>query len=79
MEIIKPVIYKEKKGTKAKSASLWKQTYRRLKKNKMAMISLFFLLFMFLLSFVGPHFSPYILDRTGHSHEIILKKRSCLF
>ncbi|WP_392391344.1 oligopeptide ABC transporter permease [Neobacillus jeddahensis] len=48
-----------------KSPSLWKQTYRRLNKNKLAMISLFFLLFMFLLSFVGPHFSPYILDRTN--------------
>ncbi|WHY67356.1 oligopeptide ABC transporter permease [Neobacillus sp. SuZ13] len=50
--------------SKVKSPSLWKQTYHRLKKNKMAMVSLFFLVFMFLLSFIGPYFSPYILDRT---------------
>jgi len=48
-----------------KSPSLWKQTYRRLKKNKLAMVSLFILIFMFLISFIGPHFSPYILDRTN--------------
>ncbi|CAH0249156.1 Oligopeptide transport system permease protein OppC [Peribacillus sp. Bi96] len=64
METVKQLIYKEKKPVKVKSPSLWKQTYRRLKKNKLAMISLFFLIFMFLLSFVGPYFSPYILDRT---------------
>ncbi len=46
---------------------MWKQTYRRLKKNKLAMVSLFFLIFMFLLSFIGPYFSPYILDRTDVS------------
>ncbi|MDV7766536.1 oligopeptide ABC transporter permease [Peribacillus sp. CSMR9] len=64
METVKPLIYKGKKSAKVKSPSLWKQTFHRLKKNKLAMVSLFFLIFMFLLSFAGPHFSPYILDRT---------------
>ncbi|MGX9135778.1 oligopeptide ABC transporter permease [Rummeliibacillus sp. JY-2-4R] len=64
METHNPVVGKQKSDA-VKSPSLWKQTYRRLKKNKLAMISLFVLIFMFLLSFVGPHFSPYILDRTN--------------
>jgi peptide/nickel transport system permease protein len=64
METQKTVVNNQKSKTIVKSPSLWKQTYRRLKKNKLAMVSLFFLLFMFLLSFIGPHFSPYILDRT---------------
>ncbi|MFJ7725037.1 oligopeptide ABC transporter permease [Neobacillus sp. NPDC097160] len=65
METQNPIVTKQKTVMVVKSPSLWKQTYRRLKKNKLAMISLFFLLFMFLLSFIGPHFSPYILDRTN--------------
>ncbi|GIN37095.1 MULTISPECIES: oligopeptide ABC transporter permease [Heyndrickxia] len=59
------LIKKHKTERVVKSPSLWKQTYRRLKKNKWAMCSLFFLIFMFLVSFIGPHFSPYILDRTN--------------
>lgn len=65
MEAQNPIIKNQKTKTVLKSPSLWKQTYRRLKKNKLAMVSFFFLLFMFLLSFIGPHFSPYILDRTN--------------
>lgn len=65
METHSPIVKKQKTMVVVKSPSLWKQTYRRLKKNKLAIISLFFLLFMFLLSFIGPHFSPYILDRTN--------------
>ncbi|WP_413302936.1 oligopeptide ABC transporter permease [Bacillus sp. 1P10SD] len=65
METQNPIVNKQKTKTVVKSPSLWKQTYRRLKKNKLAIVSLFFLCFMFLLSFIGPHFSPYILDRTN--------------
>ena len=65
METRNPIVKKQKTMVVVKSPSLWRQTYRRLKKNKLAMTSLFFLLFMFLLSFIGPHFSPYILDRTN--------------
>jgi peptide/nickel transport system permease protein len=64
MDTPNPIVNKQVK-TVVKSPSIWKQTFRRLKKNKLAMISLFFLLFMFLLSFIGPYFSPYILDRTN--------------
>ncbi|TFH59196.1 oligopeptide ABC transporter permease [Peribacillus frigoritolerans] len=69
METAKPLIQKGKNPARVKSPSLWKQTYRRLKKNKLAMVSLFFLIFMFLISFVGPHFSPYILDRTDIAYS----------
>jgi peptide/nickel transport system permease protein len=65
LESQNPVVCEQKMKAVAKSPSLWKQTYRRLKKNKLAIISLFFLLFMFLISFIGPHFSPYLLDRTN--------------
>lgn len=43
-----------------KSESLWKQAFKRLKKNKLAMGGLIFILFMFLFSFIGPLFSPYV-------------------
>lgn len=65
METQNSVVREQKKKAVVKSPSLWKQTYRRLKKNKLAIISLFFLLFMFLISFIGPLFSPYLLDRTN--------------
>jgi peptide/nickel transport system permease protein len=65
LETQNSVVREQKKKAVVKSPSLWKQTYRRLKKNKLAIISLFFLLFMFLISFIGPHFSPYLLDRTN--------------
>ncbi|MDN3015864.1 ABC transporter permease [Paenibacillus sp. BSR1-1] len=64
METQSLLVKQQNSKTIVKSPSLWKQTYLRLKKNKMAMVSLFFLMFMFLLSFIGPYFSPYILDRT---------------
>lgn len=49
---------------KAMPPSLWRQTYRRLLQNKLTVVSLLFLCFMFLLCFAGPSFSPYITDRT---------------
>ena len=58
-------IVNKRESSIVKSPSLWKQTYRRLKRNKLAMASLLVLIFMFLISFIGPHFSPYILDRTN--------------
>ncbi len=58
-------IVNKRESSIVKSPSLWKQTYRRLKRNKLAMTSLLVLIFMFLISFIGPHFSPYILDRTN--------------
>ncbi|MFD0049623.1 oligopeptide ABC transporter permease [Actinomycetes bacterium NPDC127524] len=65
METGKVVIQKEKKSSTLKTPSLWKQTFKRLKKNKLATISLVLLIIMFLVSFIGPYFSPYLLDRTN--------------
>ncbi|MGD8191364.1 oligopeptide ABC transporter permease [Brevibacillus ginsengisoli] len=48
-----------------KSSSLWSQAFQRLKKNKMAMSGLVFLLFMFLFCFIGPFFSPYLHEKTN--------------
>lgn len=64
METVKPLVLKKKKAGKTASSSLWKQTYRRLNKNKLAMISLYLLIFMFAACFIGPYFSPYLQDRT---------------
>lgn len=48
-----------KKDAVYKKSSLWNQVIHRLIKNKMAMIGLGFLLFIFLLCIIGPFFSPY--------------------
>ncbi|WP_028545967.1 oligopeptide ABC transporter permease [Paenibacillus taiwanensis] len=40
-------------------SSLWRQAFRRLRKNKLAMAGLAFIVFMFLVCFFGPLFSPY--------------------
>lgn len=44
---------------KEKSQSPWRAAFRRLRKNKMAMIGIYVLIFMILFSFVGPFLSPY--------------------
>ena len=53
-----------KKGAPAarKSSSIWAQSFRRLLKNKRAVLGACFLLFMLLFSFAGPLFSPYSSD-----------------
>ncbi|MEG0383956.1 oligopeptide ABC transporter permease [Solibacillus cecembensis] len=51
------IIKKIKKPTKT---SLWGQVIRRLLKMKMPLLGLAFLLFIFMFSFIGPFFSPYI-------------------
>lgn len=42
-----------------RKSSLWRQVIRRLLKNKVALVGLGFLIFIFLFSFAGPFFSPY--------------------
>ena len=51
----------EKEGfiTKAKSVSYWADAWRRLKKNKVAMIALCVIIFLVLFAFVGPAFTGY--------------------
>lgn len=46
-------------GTKNKSKSLWQQALHRLLKNKLTVVSIGFIIFIILFSFVGPLFSPY--------------------
>ena len=43
-----------------KTSSLWRQVMQRLFKNNVALAGLGFLVFIFLFSFIGPFFSPYI-------------------
>ena len=44
----------------AKSESLWNQAFKKLIKNKLAMVALVFLILMLIFSFIGPLFSPYV-------------------
>ena len=41
------------------SDSLWRQSIRQLRKNKLAVAGFAFIVFMFLICFIGPLFSPY--------------------
>ncbi|GAF22831.1 oligopeptide transport system permease protein OppC [Bacillus sp. JCM 19047] len=50
---------------KGQKSSLWREVGRRFIKNKMAVVGLLFLLFIFLFSFVGPFFSPYMTSGTN--------------
>ncbi|WP_212935669.1 oligopeptide ABC transporter permease [Bacillus hominis] len=53
----------EKKGKKRKKrkneSSPWRQALKKIKRNKMALVGLYALIFMFLFCFIGPFFSPY--------------------
>ncbi|CAM2845708.1 oligopeptide ABC transporter permease [Paenibacillus sediminis] len=55
----------------AKSPSLWKHSWRRLRKNKLAMFGLVFIIFMFIFCFIGPLFSPYT---NGNTDILNMKK-----
>lgn len=46
--------------SKTKKNSLWEQNIRHFKKNKFAVVGLFFIVFMLLFSFIGPFLSPYL-------------------
>ncbi|WP_028550135.1 oligopeptide ABC transporter permease [Paenibacillus sp. UNC451MF] len=54
-------------GKAAVSSSLWRSSYRRLKRNKLAVSGLLFLLAMFLFCFVGPLFSDYAMGKVNVS------------
>lgn len=45
---------------KTKKNSLWEQNIRHFKKNKFAVVGLFFIIFMLIFSFIGPFLSPYL-------------------
>ncbi len=56
-----PASVEEKEAfiTKAKSVSYWKDAWRRLKKNKVAMAALVVIILLMLFAFIGPLFSSY--------------------
>ena len=56
----KKELKKEEKAKILKRESLWRETFNRIKKNKVAMFGLGFIVFIFLFSFIGPLFSPYV-------------------
>lgn len=55
-----------------RSDSPWRSALRRFTRNRLALMGLMILIFMFLLSFVGPLFSPYVLD----DYDITIKNQA---
>ncbi|MEJ8546188.1 oligopeptide ABC transporter permease [Brevibacillus borstelensis] len=55
----------------ARRSSLWRDTFAKLKKNKVAMCGLVFLVMMFLFCFIGPFFSPYA---SGKVNTVMINK-----
>ncbi len=47
----------------------WKASWRRLKRNKIAMVALVLIIILFLFAFVGPLLSPYTYDQQIRGHE----------
>ncbi len=61
------------------STSLWKDAWRRFRKNHLAMIALGFIVFMLLFAFVGPLLSPYQYDQFIRGSENQLPSWQHLF
>lgn len=59
VNVNQPLDYKKKNNLK-KAPSIWRDAFHRFLKNKYAILGLVILTFMFLFSFVGPYFSPYL-------------------
>jgi oligopeptide transport system permease protein len=51
------------------SVSYWKDAWRRLKKNRIALISLWFIVFLVLFAYLGPLFIPYDYDEQVRGSE----------
>ena len=49
----------EKRKKRRNESSPWRQAFKKIKKNKMALVGFYVLIFMFLFCFIGPFFSPY--------------------
>lgn len=61
------------------STSLWKDAWRRFRKNPFAMVALCYIIFMFLFAFVGPHIVPYSYDEQIRGAENQLPSWAHLF
>ncbi|MCM3783792.1 ABC transporter permease [Neobacillus mesonae] len=59
MSIISSATESNKKLLKPVRSSLWRQSFRKLLRNKLAMFGLVVVVFMFVVCFLGPVFSPY--------------------
>lgn len=65
---------KQKEQGKAESVvrpslSYWEDAWRRLRKNKLAMAGLVFLILLTLFAILGPMFSPYAIDETNYPNQ----------
>ena len=58
------------------SVSYWKDAWRRLKKNAVAMVALGVIVFLFLFAFVGPLLIPYGYDEFNKGAEIAARTQS---
>lgn len=67
----KPQLVETTEVTKEKIQSPWRMVFNRLVKNKLAMVGLGILIFMFLFCFVGPYLTPHDPD----AMNIVLKKK----
>ena len=55
--------------TMSENTSYWKDAWRRLKENKIAMISLVVIILIIAFAFIGPFLSPYTYDQQIRGHE----------
>ena len=57
------------------SISYWQDAVRRLKKNKVAMISLFFLIFMIFMCIFAPYIYPHAYNAVSYTHLDVYKRQ----
>ena len=55
--------------TMGQNTSYWKDAWRRLKQNKIAMVSLVVIVLIILFAFIGPYLSPYTYDQQIRGSE----------
>ena len=61
------------------NVSYWKDAFRRLRQNKIAMISLFVIIAILIFAFVGPMLSPYTYDMQNRGDENLRPCQEYLF
>lgn len=69
----------QKLVTMRENVSYWKDAWRRLKKNKIAMISLVVIILIMLFAFVGPMLSPYTYDQQIRGDESLYPCKEYIF
>ncbi len=61
------------------NVSYWKDAWRRLKQNKIAMVSLVVIIAVIIFAFIGPIFSPYTYDMQNRGDESLFPCREYIF